>query len=53
MTDKLDLIWYENPTRPKPDNGNLKDGKQQPENSKQPAPKAEPAQKQPVKLAKS
>ena len=51
MTDKLDLIWYENPTRPSPDNGKSSDGKQ-PANSKQQAPKTEPEQKQPVTLAK-
>ena len=52
MTDKLVTIWYENPTRPKPDNGKSAEAKQQPESSKPPAPKTEPAQKQPVKLAK-
>ena len=52
MSEQVELIWYENPTRPTPDNGNSSDGKQKPANSKQPAPKAEPAQKQPAKLAK-
>ena len=52
MSDKVEFIWYENPTRPNPDNGKSSGVKQQPESSKPPAPKAEPAQKQPVKLAK-
>jgi len=52
MTDKLDLIWYENPTRPSADNGKSSDGKQQPANSKQQAPAKEPAKLEPVKLAK-
>ncbi|MCY3796903.1 MAG: hypothetical protein OXG84_03785 [Chloroflexi bacterium] len=52
MSDKVEFIWYENPTRPKPDNGKSGDGKQQHSNSKQQAPAKEPAQKAPVKLAK-
>lgn len=52
MTDKLQWIFYENPTRPNPGNGKSSDVKQQPENVKQPAPKTEPAQKKHVKLAK-
>lgn len=52
MTDKLEWIFYENPTRPKPGNGKSGDVKSQPANSKQQAPNAEPAQKQAVKLAK-
>ena len=52
MTDKLDLIWYENPTRPNPNSAKSDDAKQPQANSKQQAPKTEPAQKKHVKLAK-
>ena len=52
MSDKLVTIWYENPTRPKPENASASDDKKQSANSKQQAPAIEPAQKAPVKLAK-
>ena len=52
MSEQVEFIWYENLTRPKPDNGKSSDIKQQLDNSKRQAPKTEPAQKEPVKLAK-
>ena len=52
MSEQVEFIWYENLTRPKPDNGKSGDGKRQPANAKQQAPAKAPEQKQPVKLAK-
>ena len=52
MSEEVEFIWYENLTRPKPENCSASEVKQQPESVKQQTPKAEPAQKKPVKLAK-
>ena len=52
MSEQVEFIWYDNLTRPKPDNGKSSDIKPQDANSKRQAPKTEPERKQPVKLAK-
>lgn len=52
MPEELDLIWYDNPTRPDPKHTMSGDAKQPQAKSKQLAPKTEPAQKKHVKLAK-
>jgi len=52
MPEKLDLIWYENPTRPNPNIAKPGDAKHPQANSKQQVPKTVPTQKKPVKLAK-
>lgn len=52
MSDQVEFIWYENLTRPKPENGSASEVKKQAESVKQQMPKAEPVHKKPVKLAK-
>ena len=53
MSDQVELIWYENLTRPKPEDCSASEVKKQPESVKQQTPKPEPVQKKPVKLAES